>query len=199
MKIIECEQGSAEWIEARLGIPSASNFAKLVKMNGDKSTQASAYIQALAAEKITGEPTYMKVTEHMERGTELEPYARDAYERITGESVEQVGFCLHDDIEAGASPDGLVGEEGGLEIKCPSAQIHIEYLEANKVPAKYYQQVQGCLWVTGRLWWDFMSYHPDMKPLIVTVERDEDFISKLETQVRIAVDKINELVEKYST
>ena len=198
MKIIECEQGSEEWIQARLGRPSASNYAKLVKMNGDRSTQAGSYIQALAAEMITGEPTYVKVTEHMERGTELEPYARDEYRRITGALVDEVGFCLHEDIEAGASPDGLIGEEGGLEIKCPSPSVHIEYLEGNKLPSKYFQQVQGCLWVTERIWWDFMSYHPDMEPLIVTVERDEEFIGKLENQVRMACDKIRELVDKYS-
>lgn len=198
MRIVECEQGSDEWIEARLGIPSASNYAKLVKMNGERSSQAKAYIYALAAEKMTQEPTYVKVTEHMERGTMLEPYARDVYEGLTGESVEEVGFCMHDTIEAGASPDGLVGEEGGLEIKCPSAPVHVEYLESGKLPSKYFQQVQGCLWVTERLWWDFMSYHPDMKPYIITVERDEKFIEKLELEVKKAAEEIKRLVDKYT-
>ena len=198
MRLIECEQGSEEWLKARLGVPSASNFSKLITMKGAVSTQAKAYIDALVAEAITGESTYVKVTDAMQRGTELEPYARDRYVYETGNSVEEVGFCLHDEYQAGASPDGLVGDDGGLEIKCPLGGTMVSYLRGGRLPSKYYQQVQGCLYITGRKWWDFMAYHPDMKTLIVRVERDEAFIACLDDTLRKAVEEIDKLVKEYS-
>jgi hypothetical protein len=106
MRIIDCQQGSQEWLKARLSVPSASNFSKILTTKGTPSTQAKAYVDALVAEAITGESTYVKVTDAMQRGTELEPYARDRYILETGNQVQEVGFCLHDDYQAGASPDG---------------------------------------------------------------------------------------------
>jgi len=197
MRCIECEQGTDAWLAARLGIPSASMYAKIITTQGKWSTQADSYINQLVAEKLTGETTPFYQNEHMTRGTELEPDARQMYEFITGAEVQEVGFCLHDTLEAGASPDGLVGEDGGLEIKCPAPATHVEYLRGNKLPSKYKQQVMGCLWITGREWWDFMSYHPNMKPLIVRVERDEDYIAELEACVSKAVKLIEENVEKF--
>jgi len=196
MRVIECEQGSDEWIAARLGIPSASMYGKIITTQGKWSTQADAYINQLVAEKLTGEQTPFYQNEHMARGTELEPDARKMYEFMK-EDVQEVGFCLHDTLEAGASPDGLIGEDGGLEIKCPAPATHVEYLRGGKLPSKYKQQVMGCLWITGREWWDFMSYHPSMKPLIVRVERDEDYITELEACVSKAVKLIEENVEKF--
>lgn len=198
MRLIECEQGSEEWLKARLGVPSASNFSKLITMKGTLSTQAKAYVDALVAEAITGEPTYVKLTDAMQRGTELEPYARERYFYETGNSVEEVGFCLHDDYQAGASPDGLIGEDGGLEIKCPLGGTMVSYLRVGRLPSKYWQQVQGCLHITGRKWWDFMAYHPDMKPLIVRVERDEAFIAALNALLIDVVKEIESLVKQCS-
>ena len=198
MRLIECEQGSEEWLKARLGVPSASNFSKLITMKGTLSTQAKAYVDALVAETITGESTYVKVTDAMQRGTELEPYARERYFYETGNSVEEVGFCLHDDYQAGASPDGLIGEDGGLEIKCPLGGTMVSYLRVGRLPSKYWQQVQGCLHITGRKWWDFMAYHPDMKPLIVRVERDEAFIAALDVLLIDVVKEIESLVKECS-
>lgn len=198
MRLIECEQGSEEWLKARLGVPSASNFSKLITMKGTLSTQAKAYVDALVAEAITGESTYVKVTDAMQRGTELEPYARERYFYETGNSVEEVGFCLHDDYQAGASPDGLIGEDGGLEIKCPLGGTMVSYLRVGRLPSKYWQQVQGCLHITGRKWWDFMAYHPDMKPLIVRVERDEAFIAALNALLIDVVKEIESLVKQCS-
>jgi hypothetical protein len=197
MRIIECEQGTPEWLQARLGIPSASSYAKLVTTTGKSSAQAEAYINQLVAERITGEPTVFHVTEPMARGVELEPEARFRYEMETGNLVIQVGFLMHDTLQAGASPDGLVGENGGLEIKCPSAHTHVEYLRDGDLPIKYFQQVQGCLWISGRDWWDFMSYHPKMEPLIVRVFRDEEFIKALECAVIDAVKVIELLTIKF--
>ena len=197
MRIIDCDQGSPEWIEQRLGVPSASMFSKIVTTKGTRSTQAESYINQLVAEDLTGEQTPFYQNEHMARGTELEPHAREAYELIKGIKVEEVGFCLHDTLSAGCSPDGLVGKDGGLEIKCPAPATHVEYLRGDKLPSRYYQQVMGCLWITGRDWWDFMSYHPTMKPLIVRVERDEEYIKALEGHVSNAVILIQENVQKF--
>jgi hypothetical protein len=197
MRIIECEQGTPEWLQARLGVPSASSYSKLVTTTGKSSAQAEAYINQLVAERITGEPTIFHVTEPMTRGIELEPEARFRYEMETGNLVIQVGFLMHDTLQAGASPDGLVGENGGLEIKCPSAHTHVEYLRDGGLPIKYFQQVQGCLWISGRDWWDFMSYHPKMEPLIVRVFRDEEFIKALECAVIDAVKVIELLTIKF--
>jgi predicted phage-related endonuclease len=197
MRIIECEQGTPEWLQARLGVPSASSYSKLVTTTGKSSAQAEAYINQLVAERITGEATVFHVTEPMARGVELEPEARFRYEMETGNLVRQVGFLMHDTLQAGASPDGLVGENGGLEIKCPSPATHVEYLRDGNLPSKYIQQVQGCLWISGRDWWDFMSYHPKMEPLIVRVFRDEEFIKALECAVIDAVKVIELLTIKF--
>ena len=197
MRIIECEQGGPEWLQARLGVPSASSYSKLITTTGRASAQADAYINQLVAERLTGEPTFFQVTDPMQRGMDLEPLARHAYEMETGNLVIQVGFLMHDTLEAGASPDGLIGENGGLEIKCPSGHTHVEYLRDDVLPTKYFQQVQGCLWISGRDWWDFMSYHPRMEPLIVRVFRDEQFIKALEFAVIDAVKTIEILTMKF--
>ena len=199
MRIIDCEQGSQEWLSARLGVPSASQFSKIVTGKGGKSTQVEAYINQLVAEELTGETTFVYVNEHMKRGTELEPDARELYEALTGNTVQEVGFCLHDTVNAGCSPDGLVGEdgEGGLEVKCPAPATHVEWVKAGVVPSKHLQQIMGCLWITGRAWWDFMSYHQTMKPLIVRVERDEEYIEALAEHVTNAALKIKQDVNQY--
>ena len=112
--------------------------------------------------------------------------------------VVEVGLCLHDIIDAGASPDGLVGDDGLLEIKCPfEADIHVEYLRAQALPDKYKPQVMGQLWITGREWCDFLSYHERMKPMLVRVYRDEEYITVLEQIVNEAVKEISNLTEKY--
>jgi len=197
MRLIDCEQGSDEWIAARLGVPSASMFGKIITTQGKWSTQADAYINQLVAEKLTGEQTYVYQNEHMARGTELEPEARAMYEFIKEVEVNEVGFCLHDTLDAGCSPDGLIAEDGGLEIKCPAPATHVEYLKAGVLPSKYKQQVMGCLWITGREWWDFVSYHPTMKTLIVRVERDEEYITALENCMTQAVHLIAQNVQKF--
>ena len=197
MKIDQNEQGSPEWLAARLGIPSASMFAKIVTTKGIWSASADAYINQLVAERLTGEREEVFQSHHMLRGTELEPDARDLYSLMSDAEVTEVGFCLHDTLSAGCSPDGLIGEDGGLEIKCPAPSTHVEYLRGGVLPSKYKQQVMGCLWITGREWWDFVSYHPTMKPLIVRVERDEEYIAALEKCVTKAVHLIEENVEKF--
>jgi len=197
MKICNHEQGSPEWFEARLGIPSASMFSKIVTTKGVWSTQADSYINQLVAERLTGEREEIYQSHHMIRGTELEPEARDMYCLVKDVEVQEVGFCLHDTLKAGCSPDGLIGEEGGLEIKAPAPATHVEYLRGGVLPSRYKQQVMGCLWITQREWWDFVSYHPNMKPLIVRVERDEEYIAALEECVTKAVNLIEANVNQF--
>jgi len=202
---IDCGgQGTEEWLKARLGVPSASNFSKVVTTKGQRSTSFMGYVNALIAEKLTGDPTYVKITEPMERGTSLEDEARAMYQLINDTEVRQVDFIKHPNMEVGCSPDGLIdvkcdrGLIGGLEIKCPLQGTHVEYLRAGKVPSKYMLQVQGCMFVTGRGYWDFMSYHPKMKPLIVRTYRDDDLINELATNLQEAVLLIEDGVDKFN-
>lgn len=195
MQILKAEQGTQEWLDARLGRPSASQFSKLVTTAGKPSASADDYISEMIAERITGEREPIYVNEWMQRGTELEPRARETYEFMYDVDVQEVGFILDDSGEFGCSPDGLVSDDGGVEFKCPAPKNHIAWSRKGKCPSKHYAQVQGCLYITGRKWWDFMSYHPDMKPFVVRVERDEEFIAKLAEQISLAVEEIKSEVE----
>jgi putative phage-type endonuclease len=195
--ILEHEQGSPEWLASRLGRPSASMFGKLITGSGKPSSSAESYINELIAERLTGRSKPFYTNEHMERGNALEPEAREAYEFITDFEVQETGFILDDSGEFGCSPDGLVVDHSlGLEIKCPSDSVHVSYLRAGKVPAKYYQQVQGCMWITGRDCWDFMSYHPEMPHLLVRARRNEKFIKAMAEQVLAAVETITTETER---
>ncbi len=192
------EQGSDEWLAARLGRPSASMFSKLITTKGKSSTQAGGYINKLAGERLSGESEAFYTNEHMVRGTELEPEAREVYEFITGNDVLEVGFIVDPNFEYGCSPDGLIGTDGGIEIKCPAATTMMKYYQDNEELVKaYYQQIQGCMWVTKRDWWDAFAYHPKMKHVLVRVPRDDAFIAKLAVEVEAAVIEIKNQVEQY--
>ena len=200
MIILNHEQGTEEWFAARLGKPSASNFGKLITATGKPSTSADGYINQLIAERLTkqSEPFYQN--EHMARGTELEPEAREAYEFITGYSVTEYGFILDDSKEFGCSPDGIVefiGDITGLEIKCPAANTMVKYMrDPQSLVKAYYQQIQGCMLVTGASSWDAFAYHPEMPHVLVTVKRNEEYINQLAEQVKLAVKIILTEVER---
>lgn len=197
MIILDHEQGTDEWLAARLGKPSASGFGKLITATGKPSTSAVGYINQLIAERFVGKSEPFYVNDHMARGTELEPEAREAYEFITGKEVIEFGFILDDSKEFGCSPDGFVGADGGLEIKCPAATTMVKYLRDPQTLVKaYYQQIQGCLWITDSQWWDAFAYHPEMPHVLVRVERDEEFITKLAVEVEAAVIEIKNQVEQ---
>lgn len=197
MIILDHEQGSPEWLAARLGKPSASMFSKLITATGKPSSSADGYINQLIAERLTGQSEPFYVTEWMARGTELEPEAREAYEFISGNDVIETGFILDTGFEYGCSPDGLITDKGGLEIKCPAPQTMVSYLRDNQVGVKkYWQQIQGCMWISQREWWDFFAYHPEMPHVLVRVERDKEYIAKLAEEVTKAVEVILNQVEK---
>src|SRR3990167_1940015 len=194
MITIECRQGDDIWHKSRCGIPTASNFDLILTSKGKPSKSRKKYLYRLAGERILGIPEESYQNIAMIQGTEMESEARNFYEIVNGVEVAQVGFCLVDGF--GSSPDGLVGEKGGLEIKCPTLAAHVEYLLDNIFPISYFQQVQGNLLVTGREWWDFCSYYPGMKPLIIRVERDEKFLKALKIELEIFVSELEETVKK---
>ena len=185
------DQGTDEWLAARLGKPSASMFSKLITMTGKPSASADGYINQLLGERLTGKSEPHYTSEAMILGTEREPLARADYEFISGNKVNEVGFILDDSESYGCSPDGLIGEDGGLEIKCPAQTTQAGYWRDKQSGVKkYYQQIQGCMMVTERKWWDFFSYYPGMPFVLVRVERNEDYIEKLLEQVLFATSTI---------
>lgn len=194
MLVHNFEQGSPKWLQARLGIPTASCFSKLITSTGKKSTQIEGYLNTLVAETLMGEPPESFSSEWMARGTELEPQARAWYEFQTDLDVDQVGFVTLDSGIAGASPDGLT-LTGGLELKCPKAETHVAYLRAKKLPTDYVPQVQGCMWICERDSWDFASYHPLMPKLLITVRRDDAFIATLAGLVNEVNERKLEILE----
>lgn len=173
---LDCEQGSEEWLAARLGIPTATGIKNIVTQSGQKSSGWISYLAELIAESIEGSSEGFKSND-MQRGNELEPRARMAYEFETGNDVVQIGgVYLNADKDLMVSPDGLIPNlKKGLEIKCPKMKTHIKYLLEGGVPVEYVIQVQAALWVTGYETWDFISYCPEYQkqPLYVyTAERD---------------------------
>ncbi len=180
---IECEQGSRRWLEAKVGIPSASNFHRILTPKTLKpSASRVGYCHEILAEQLLGRPLDDATTEFMHRGTVLEGAARDWYSLQRDVEVDQVGFLLRDDKRVGCSPDGLIGSIGGLEIKCPSAAVHLGNMLGD-APEKYACQIQGSLWITDRAYWDFVSHNPDLPPVMIRFERDEKLIAALASAV----------------
>jgi hypothetical protein len=189
-------QGSAEWLAARVGHVTASRFKDVMDFTskGKSGAKREAYKIEVLVERLTGSATEHYVNAAMQHGTETEPLARMAYEGTTGYMVEQVAFIRHPTIKwVGGSPDGLVGDDGGCEFKCPQAPEHIRILMSGDID-DYLPQVQGLMWITGRKWWDFMSFCPmlpdELVIYIVRVNRDEEYIAELESAVRQFLDEI---------
>lgn len=196
MKIHDCIQGSDEWRLARLGMVTASCFSKAIA--GGQGKTRKTYMIQLIAELMSGEPQEGYSNAVMQRGTDIEPLAREYYGQATGYTVRQVGF-VERDSDVGASPDGLVGDDGMIEIKCPNSSTHIEYILSGKAPATYRAQIQGQLWVCERQWTDFVSFAPRIKDrpyFCVRVERDEDYIGKLETKIEMFVAEMKKELDK---
>lgn len=190
-------QGSDEWFKARAGIPTASNFDKIVTMAGKQSAQRQKYLYQLAGERLLGtkEETYQSAA--MARGVELEAEARAAYEFINDCEVEEVGLCYKNEFKFfSCSPDGLRQEmKRGLELKCPSLSVHTEYLHKGKLPSTYFQQVHGSIFVTEYDSWDFMSYYPGLPPFIITVKPDEKFTKALELELESFCFELTDITE----
>ena len=183
MIVHSCVQGTTEWLALRAGIPTASCFDRIITKSGKPSTQAEKYMHRLLAERIMQHPVTEFVSHWMDRGSQLEADARAYYEGVRELDVIKVGFCTNDERTIGASPDAFVGDDGLLELKVPAEHTHVGYLLTRAVDAEYWPQVQGQLWITGRQWLDIMSYHPEMPPALIRVERDDGFIAALSRAV----------------
>lgn len=183
------EQGTPEWLAQRAGHATASRFKDVLAKikTGEAATRRNYRVQ-LVTERLTGQPCESYTNAAMQWGTDQESSARAAYEAQTGDLVEQVGFILHPGMAwTGASPDGLIGDEGGIEIKCPfQSTVHVETLQGG-MPAEHMPQVQGVMWVTGRKWVDFVSYDPRMPEhlqlYVQRIKRDDSYIAELEKAV----------------
>lgn len=187
MRIVTAPQRSEEWYAARLGRATASRFADV--MATIKTGEAAArknYRAQLICERLTGKMEESFESGPMKWGTETEPLARVSYELATGRTVSEIGFCQHDELMAGCSPDGIV-DDGLIEIKCPNTATHIEAVLAGRMPSGHIPQVQGQMWITGRMWCDFVSFDPRLPPhlqlFVQRIERDEKYIKGLETAI----------------
>lgn len=202
MKILDCPQGSEEWLQARLGKATASRIADVTaKTKSGPSASRKNYAAQLIAERLTGACQDSYKNAAMQWGTEKEPEAREFYEMLTGNDVRQVGMVLHPEIEMSlASPDGLIGDDGLVEIKCPNTATHIETLLSEKIDKKYLQQMQWQMACTGRKWCDFVSYDPRLditkQIWIFRVERDDKMIKELEKEVTLFLAEIAETIDK---
>lgn len=180
MRIIECAQRSPEWYAARLGVPTGSEFGRIITPKKlEYAAGADTYMTELIDEIVRPEAERgFTGNRHTARGVELEPDARDIYCLQFDVVAREVGFILNDAGTLGISPDSLIDPDGGLEIKCPDGPTHLRWLRAGGVPEDHKAQVHGALIVTGRSWWDFMSYCPPYRELIVRVTPD-DYTAKL--------------------
>ena len=183
------EQQSTEWFTARLGKVTASRVADVIaKTKSGYSTSRDNYMAQLVCERMTGTQGESYTNAAMQWGTDQEPLARAAYEATQDVLVDETGFVIHPRIqEAGASPDGLVGMFGLIEIKCPNTATHIETILSDKVPGKYITQMQWQMACTERQWTDFVSYDPRMPEglqlFIQRVDFDPEYVKTLETEV----------------
>lgn len=186
-------QRSEEWYAQRLGLPTASRFADVM------GTRRKAYAAELALERITGRARETYTSKEMQRGTDLEPLARLRYMLATKNKVEEAEFMKHAVLEVGASPDGLIGDDGLLEIKIPLFHNHIETLRTGNVPAQYRWQVVGQQACTGRQWTDFVSFSDEIEGkaalAIVRVARDEALIERLENSLALFLDEIEDIIK----
>jgi hypothetical protein len=191
----DCVQGSPEWVQVRVGIPTASRFDDVLTPKTLKLAEGrKKYMHELLAEWMTGAQLDQAETEWMQHGRFMEPQAVAWYEFHKGIDTTPVGFVLRDDKLVGCSPDGLVGDDGGLEVKCRGAKAHIACLLGDD-PA-HSTQVQGCLWLCERDWWDVLGYHENMPPVLVRVRRDEKIIAALSAALDQFTDELAEAKRK---
>jgi putative phage-type endonuclease len=204
----EIIQGSNDWFQIRMGKVTASRVADVIaKTKTGYSTSRDNYMAQLVVERLTFTKQESYTNAAMQWGTDTEPFARAAYEATQGVMVEEVGFVRHPTIEwAGASPDGLVGDDGCIEIKCPNTLTMIETLLSQKVPGKYFTQMQFQLACTRRKWCDYVVFDPRMPAkaqlFVKRVDRDDAYIAEIEAEivkflaeVQSQVNQLNAIIE----
>lgn len=198
------EQRTEEWFAKRCGKFTGSRFVDVMaksKRDGKPLKAYSDLVWDLVVERMTGQAQDGVDSFAMRHGRDVEPYARQEYELVTGLAVEQIDFVQHPEYSfVGCSPDGLIGDDGGLEMKCPKdSAIHLQrFLDG--MGDEFIPQVQGCLWVTGRDWWDWVSYDPRMpeshRLLRLRIERDDKYIKTLEESVLAAESEVLSIIEQ---
>jgi hypothetical protein len=195
MQIITCEQGSPEWIKARLGIPTASEFHTVMASGrgGAESKTRKTYMLKLVGEILTGEQMEGFTNHHMERGKLMEDEARNLYAFMRDVAPECVGFIRNG--EKGCSPDSLVDANGMVEIKTKLPHLQVDCLLSDRVPPEHVAQCQGALWVAEREWIDFVSYWPKLPLFVTRTYRDEEYIAKLAAAVDEFNDELAQMVE----
>lgn len=198
------EQGTPEWFAQRLGKLTGSKMGDiLAKTKSGYAASRVNYLAQLVCERLTGKRAEGYTSFDMQRGTDLEPIARAAYEAYSGNLVLPAEFVTHPANELiGASPDGLVGDDGLIEIKCLNAANHIEALKCSSMPNKYTPQVQTQLWVTGRAWCDFSVFHPDfterLQLKVTRVPADLEYQAMLKVESEIFLAEVAKEVEALS-
>lgn len=195
-------QGSESWFAQRLGKVTASRLADVVaKTKTGESASRATYRAEIVAERLTGKQAASFSNAAMQWGTETEPMARAAYEAERGLFVLETGMVTHPTISmSGASPDGLIGSNGLIEIKCPDTKTHIETLLSRKAPSKYIPQMQWQMACTDRAWCDFASFDPrlpsDLQLFVIRVDRDEKLISEYESEVVRFLGEVDEILDQ---
>jgi len=195
------DQRTDAWFAARCGRVTASRIADVMaRTKSGYGASRATYLAQLVSERLTGEVAPSFSSPAMEWGTEKEPEARAAYSAKTCEIVEETGFHKHPTLEAGASPDGLVGADGLVEIKCPNSATMIEYLRTRQIPQKYILQMQFQMLCTGREWCHFVAYDPRLgerlQLLIIRVERDPALIAEIESEVTQFLKELDQTVNE---
>jgi putative phage-type endonuclease len=202
MIIIDCEQGTPEWHEARLGKVTASRIADLMaKTKSGWGASRKNYMAELIAQKLTGVIPESYTNAAMQWGTDHEPQARANYSLEMGFPISEVGLVMHPTItEAAASPDGLVGDSGLVEIKCPNTATHIETLRSQTIDGKYIKQMQWQMACTGCMWCDFVSFDPrmpaEMEMFVQRIIRDGKMIAEIEDAVTVFLTELTETVDE---
>jgi len=199
MEIIkDIDQGSADWHSLRLGKVTASRVKDVLSKGRGTATSKTAetYMMELLAERLTGQAKPFFENDAMRWGTETEPQARAMYELKSGNTVDEVAFIVKDDF-IGVSPDGLIGDDGMLEIKCPTTITQVKRALSDNYSKDYYEQIQMQLWVAEREWCDFLSFDPRLDVaagyLLQRVDRDDEFIKNMNDKVYAFIDKKQEL------
>lgn len=196
MKIHDVRQGTEDWAVLRLGIPTASRFSDIVTPKRLKpSARANDYIAELLAEWMTGVPADAANSAFMDRGTELEPEALGWLEFDRDVTVDRVGFITTDDGKIGCSPDGLIGDDRGVEVKCLAAKNHIKYL-LNGPSDEYRLQVQGGLWLAERATWWLVAYNPEIQPAVFEIGRDDEAIDALSIELLAFLERLEEAKQR---
>jgi len=204
MRIVSCEQGSEIWQKSRIGLITASKFRDATETlkNGNPTAKSTLYAAQVAIERISGQPCNEGYNSwQMQRGQAKEPMGRMEYEVATGNIASESGVCISDDSLFGYSSDGLVGDDGLIEIKSIVSAIGVLEMWRDGDISEYMHQIQGGMWITGRKWCDFVMYCPQLEPIgkqmfIKRVDRDESFIEDMDQKLFrfAAIVKTNELI-----